>query len=142
MSRHMVTCQECGRRFDANLGGSYSSKSRRYLCKNCTRSILEESNISESDFSKLSELFHHGVLTRTEYNEAMQNFANGASTLYEATNGKVRMSWKAKNRLYLWGGIFAFLVAGIVAEENPNAGAPFILVGLALFAILAYRKRH
>lgn len=33
---HNVTCVACGRQFDANEGGSYNPKSRRYTCPNCT----------------------------------------------------------------------------------------------------------
>ena len=38
-SKHMVTCRECGKRFDANYGGYYDRKSRRYTCKKCGNSI-------------------------------------------------------------------------------------------------------
>ena len=34
-SKHMVTCVECGRRFDANYGGTYNRNSRRYTCQSC-----------------------------------------------------------------------------------------------------------
>lgn len=34
-SKHMVTCRECGRRFDANFGGYYNKTSQRYTCKKC-----------------------------------------------------------------------------------------------------------
>ena len=39
-SKHMVTCVECGRRFDVNAGGGYYNKSsRRYTCKKCGNQI-------------------------------------------------------------------------------------------------------
>lgn len=34
-SKHMVTCRECGRRFDANYGGYYNKTNQRYTCKRC-----------------------------------------------------------------------------------------------------------
>ena len=34
-SKHIVTCVQCGKRFDANFGGYYNSSSRRYTCKSC-----------------------------------------------------------------------------------------------------------
>ena len=36
-AKHMVICVRCGKRFDANLGASYDSTSRRYTCKQCVR---------------------------------------------------------------------------------------------------------
>lgn len=33
MAKHEVTCLKCGRRFDANEGGSYLPESHRYICK-------------------------------------------------------------------------------------------------------------
>lgn len=38
-SKHMVTCVECGRRFDANWGGYYNRHTRRYTCKKCGRAM-------------------------------------------------------------------------------------------------------
>ena len=35
MAKHEVTCLKCGRRFDANEGGSYLPESHRYICKKC-----------------------------------------------------------------------------------------------------------
>ena len=35
MSKHMVVCKVCGRRFDASSGGFYDAASRRYICKKC-----------------------------------------------------------------------------------------------------------
>ena len=35
MSKHMVVCKVCGRRFDASNGGFYDAASRRYICKKC-----------------------------------------------------------------------------------------------------------
>ncbi len=35
MAKHEVTCLKCGRRFDANEGGSYLPESHRYTCKKC-----------------------------------------------------------------------------------------------------------
>ena len=40
--KHMVICVECGKRFDANLGGYYNQKSRRYTCKKCKNRIKNE----------------------------------------------------------------------------------------------------
>lgn len=37
MQKHMVTCTECGRRFDANWGAAYDKGSRRYVCPRCVR---------------------------------------------------------------------------------------------------------
>ena len=37
MSKHMVTCMECGRQFDANKGGYYYKDQRRYKCKRCEK---------------------------------------------------------------------------------------------------------
>lgn len=37
MQKHMVTCPECGRRFDANWGAAYIKESRRYMCPRCVR---------------------------------------------------------------------------------------------------------
>ena len=34
-SKHMVICEECGRRFNANYGGYYNRKTRRYTCPQC-----------------------------------------------------------------------------------------------------------
>ena len=34
-SKHFVICAQCGKQFDANRGGYYNSKSRRYTCKAC-----------------------------------------------------------------------------------------------------------
>ena len=38
-SKHLVTCVECGKRFDANNGGYYNKASRRYTCKSCGKAI-------------------------------------------------------------------------------------------------------
>lgn len=35
MAKHMVTCVECGRRFDADFGAYYDKYSRRYTCRRC-----------------------------------------------------------------------------------------------------------
>lgn len=35
MSKHMVICKVCGKRFDANKGGFYDAGSRRYICPKC-----------------------------------------------------------------------------------------------------------
>lgn len=36
MSKHMVTCVKCGKRFDADVDqGAYYPKQRRYECKSC-----------------------------------------------------------------------------------------------------------
>lgn len=37
--KHMVVCEKCGKRFDANWGASYNSSSRRYTCPSCARKI-------------------------------------------------------------------------------------------------------
>lgn len=37
MQKHMVTCPECGRRFDANWGAAYLKESRRYMCPRCVK---------------------------------------------------------------------------------------------------------
>ena len=36
-AKHLVVCVQCGRQFDANRGGYYNSKTRRYMCKSCGR---------------------------------------------------------------------------------------------------------
>lgn len=33
--QHLVVCVMCGRQFDANRGGYYNSRTRRYTCKTC-----------------------------------------------------------------------------------------------------------
>lgn len=35
MPKHIVTCVECGKQFDANQAGYYNSQNRRYYCKKC-----------------------------------------------------------------------------------------------------------
>ena len=51
-SKHMVTCRECGKRFDANWGGYYDRASRRYTCKKCGKHILKayrnQNNVSKA----------------------------------------------------------------------------------------------
>lgn len=42
MSKHMVVCQFCGKQFDANRGGYYNSKSRRYTCKSCGKQVKSD----------------------------------------------------------------------------------------------------
>lgn len=42
MARHMVICEQCGRRFDANTGSYYNSASRRYTCKSCAIKIYNQ----------------------------------------------------------------------------------------------------
>lgn len=37
-SKHMVICEECGRRFNAGIGSYYNKKSRRYTCPQCVKS--------------------------------------------------------------------------------------------------------
>lgn len=39
MAKHLVTCVECGRQFDANKGGYYNKTTRRYTCKSCGKKI-------------------------------------------------------------------------------------------------------
>lgn len=36
-NRHMVICDRCGKRFDANRGCDYEPNTRRYTCKTCSR---------------------------------------------------------------------------------------------------------
>lgn len=38
-TKHMVTCQQCGRRFNANSGYYYNNKSKRYTCKSCGKKL-------------------------------------------------------------------------------------------------------
>lgn len=38
-SKHMVTCVQCGKRFDANHGGYYNKNNRRYTCKACGKAM-------------------------------------------------------------------------------------------------------
>lgn len=42
MAKHMVICEQCGRRFDANTGSYYNSASRRYTCKSCATKIQNQ----------------------------------------------------------------------------------------------------
>lgn len=44
MQKHMVTCVQCGRQFDANRGGYYNRSSRRYTCKSCARKAQADHN--------------------------------------------------------------------------------------------------
>lgn len=44
MAKHMVTCVQCGRQFDANRGGYYNRSSRRYTCKSCGRKMQADRN--------------------------------------------------------------------------------------------------
>ena len=39
MAKHLVSCVECGRQFDANKGGLYIQNFRRYMCKDCARRL-------------------------------------------------------------------------------------------------------
>lgn len=55
MQKHIVTCVECGRQFDANRGGYYDKKSRRYTCKECGRKINAARNKSGSSASKVTK---------------------------------------------------------------------------------------
>lgn len=36
-TKHIVTCVECGKRFDANKGAYYDRDSRRYTCRDCIK---------------------------------------------------------------------------------------------------------
>lgn len=36
-NKHMVVCEECGRRFNASYGSYYNKKTRRYTCPQCIR---------------------------------------------------------------------------------------------------------
>ena len=49
MRKHIVTCQLCGRQFDANKGGYYDAASRRYTCKNCGKAHNRTLKESEAD---------------------------------------------------------------------------------------------
>lgn len=44
MAKHMVTCVQCGRQFDANRGGYYNRSSRRYTCKSCGKRLQADRN--------------------------------------------------------------------------------------------------
>ena len=39
-SKHLVVCVSCGRQFDANRGGYYNKRSRRYTCKSCGKTQI------------------------------------------------------------------------------------------------------
>ena len=36
-NKHMVICQECGRKFNAGYGTYYNKKTRRYTCSSCVK---------------------------------------------------------------------------------------------------------
>ena len=40
--KHMVICRECGKQFDANVGGYYDKNDRRYVCKKCGTTLQKE----------------------------------------------------------------------------------------------------
>ena len=42
--KHIVVCTQCGRQFDANKGGYYNRKSRRYTCLKCGNRIKREAS--------------------------------------------------------------------------------------------------
>ena len=45
-SKHMVICEECGRRFNAGYGSYYNKKSRRYTCPSCVKA--HNANVREA----------------------------------------------------------------------------------------------
>ena len=49
MRKHIVTCQLCGRQFDANKGGYYDAASRRYTCKSCGKAHNKAVRSREAD---------------------------------------------------------------------------------------------
>lgn len=46
--KHIVTCVQCGRRFDASWGGYYNSSTRRYTCRRCGSKIKREQRTAEA----------------------------------------------------------------------------------------------
>jgi len=49
MSKHMVVCMNCGRRFDASRGGYYFKTSRRYMCPKCGKEHNREVKEAQAD---------------------------------------------------------------------------------------------
>ena len=49
MSKHMVTCMSCGKRFDASRGGYYFKSKQRYMCKKCGREHNREIKEEQAD---------------------------------------------------------------------------------------------
>lgn len=48
MAKHIVTCVECGKQFDANKGGYYDKASRRYTCKSCGNKLRADNRESQT----------------------------------------------------------------------------------------------
>ena len=42
MAKHEVACVACGRMFDAEQGGKYNPKTRRYTCPECAQRLYAE----------------------------------------------------------------------------------------------------
>lgn len=56
-SKHMVVCYKCGKQFDANTRGSrYNEKKRRYMCKDCYKSIQAANKVAEQQRIKSVDL--------------------------------------------------------------------------------------
>lgn len=47
--KHMVTCVQCGRRFDASWGAYYNKSTRRYTCKRCAGAMKREQRSIQAD---------------------------------------------------------------------------------------------
>ena len=49
MAKHMVTCMNCGKRFDANRGGYYFKTKQRYMCPKCGKAHNRELKEEQAD---------------------------------------------------------------------------------------------
>lgn len=50
MKQHIVICKACGRKFNADWGGFYYKKERRYMCTSCHRKLTAEQKPQKKGF--------------------------------------------------------------------------------------------
>ena len=50
--KHIVTCLDCGKQFDANRGGYYIQDKGRYLCKSCGKARKKVTKQQHKQFKK------------------------------------------------------------------------------------------
>ena len=123
MQAHMVTCFDCGIRFDANNGAYYIQSSRRYVCPNCGMRKEGQPGIIK----------HNPV--RADLNDRYQSIEQRAAHdgVHKPTTGGI--IWKIAIGAL-------FLATAFTAEMSNGGKIAGIIIGIAfiIWAIIPYLK--